>query len=266
MKLSQVAAQLYTVRDLLQTPTDIARTLKRIRQAGYTAVQISGMGPIEESGLVRILEGEGLTCCATHEPGRDILENTPKVIDRLAALGCRYTAYPFPAGIDFSRRENVIELARGLDAAGAKMRAAGQVLTYHNHAHEFYKLDGQIVLDLLLDKSAPENLQAEIDTYWVQAGGCDPVAWCEKLSGRLPLLHLKDYQVDPAGKPVMCEIGAGTLDFPNIISAAEESGCRWFIVEQDVCPGDPVDSLKQSLDFIAEHLAESEESRRGIGF
>ena len=46
MRLTQVAAQLYTLRDHLKTPVKIAKTLRRVRAMGYPAVQISGLGPI----------------------------------------------------------------------------------------------------------------------------------------------------------------------------------------------------------------------------
>ena len=144
-------------------------------------------------------------------------------------------------------------LAAKLDRAGALLRAAGQVLTYHNHAGEFTQIDGQPVLQLLYDWTQPLNLQGEIDTYWVKVGGDDPTAWCRKLKNRLPLLHLKDHQEGPDG-PNFAEIGYGTLDWDSIIPAAEASGCEWFIVEQDQTPGDPFDSLKKSFDFIAAEL------------
>ena len=38
------------------------------------------------------------------------------------------------------------------------------------------------------------------------------------------------------------------------LPAAEQAGCQWFIVEQDTCPGDPVDSLAASYSYIQEHL------------
>ena len=110
------------------------------------------------------------------------------------------------------------------------------------------------MLDLLYAQTDARYLQAEIDTYWVQYGGGDPVAWCEKLAGRLPLLHLKDYMFTPAAKPAFAEIGSGNLDWKRIIAAAEKSGCQWFIVEQDTCPGDPFDSVAKSYRYIAEHL------------
>src|SRR5208283_1385186 len=73
MKIKQVAAQLYTVREFAKTPAEIGQTLKKIRAIGYQAVQLSGLGPISESELVAILKGEGLVCCATHEDGNMIL-------------------------------------------------------------------------------------------------------------------------------------------------------------------------------------------------
>ena len=54
----------------------------------------------------------------------------------------------------------------------------------------------------------------------------------------------------------MMEIGSGNLDWPRLIPAAEKSGCQWFIVEQDTCPGDPFDSLKSSFDHLTRHLVE----------
>ena len=52
----------------------------------------------------------------------------------------------------------------------------------------------------------------------------------------------------------MHEIGYGNLDFKAIVAAAEASGCEWFIVEQDSCPGDPFDSAKLSFDYIKANL------------
>ena len=40
---TQIAAQLYTVRDFTQTAADFQETLTKIRRIGYRAVQISGV-------------------------------------------------------------------------------------------------------------------------------------------------------------------------------------------------------------------------------
>ena len=253
MKISQVALQLYTLRDYCKTSADFAASMKKVRTIGYEAVQLSGLGPIPVSDINNILAGEGLVCCATHEPALQILEDPQAVVERLHSLNCKYTAYPHPAGIDFNSAESILNLVKALDAAAAVLRKAGQVLCYHNHATEFIRFDGTTLLDYIYKHT---EILAELDTYWVQFGGGNPVAWCEKMTGRLPLLHLKDYGFGTNNQPFMAEVGSGNLDFPAIIQAAERSGCEWFIVEQDTCPGDPFVSIQKSFDYM-QSLAES---------
>lgn len=254
MKLSQLAAQLYTVRDFCKTPTDIAVTLKKISAIGYPAVQASGLGPIDAAELVALARDAGLVICATHEPGDMILNRPQEVVARLQKLGCRHTAYPFPAGIVLESYEDVLAFAARLDAAGKVLHEAGLTLSYHNHHLEFRRVGDALILETLYRETDPRYLQAEIDTYWVQYGGADPVAWCQRMDRRLPLLHLKDFAINKEGQIVFAEIGAGNLFWPLIIEAADKSGCEWFIVEQDICPGDPFESLQTSFNFIRDNL------------
>ncbi len=254
MKLSQVAAQLYTVREFCKTPADIAASLKKIRAIGYPAVQASGLGPIPPADLAGFCRDEGLTICATHENSKTILEETPEVVAKLKTLGCRHTAYPYPGGIDFSSLDAVKKLAAQLNTAGKVLSEAGLTLSYHNHHIEFRRVGGRTALEVIYAETDPRYVRGEIDTYWVQYGGGNPVDWCRRLKGRLPLLHLKDFAITADNKITFCEIGAGNLDWPAIIRAADEAGCEWFIVEQDACPGDPFDSLRQSFDYIRQHL------------
>jgi sugar phosphate isomerase/epimerase len=256
MKKSQIVAQLYTVREHTKTPKDIAASLKRVRQIGYEAVQASGVGPVDDGELKKMLDGEGLACVATHESSESIIERPREVSERIARLGCSMTAFPSPGKYPIGTREEVEQLARGLDAAGAVFRAAGQVLGYHNHANEFAKVEGKTVLEMIYELTDPRNLVGEIDTYWVQAGGGDPVAWARKLSKRLPFIHIKDYGYVAGKGPVFEEIGSGNLDWKTIVAAAERSGCKWFIVEQDRdwANDDPFLSLTMSYDYLAQSI------------
>jgi sugar phosphate isomerase/epimerase len=259
MKISQVAAQLYSIRDYTKTPADIKKALEKIRAIGYTAVQVSGMGPIPEAELVAICAELGLTICATHEGGKAIVEETDAVIARLKKLHCRYTAYPYPH-VPLDSAAAVKKLAAQLDAAGAKFRDAGMVLTYHNHHIEFQRFDGKTALDIIYDETGRQNLQSELDTYWVQAGGQNPAQWVAKLRGRLPLLHLKGFKIiNPEGKGVvgtMGEIGNDNLNWVEIIAAAESGATEWYIVEQDTSWLDdcPFKALQFSFQFIRDHL------------
>ena len=253
MKIEQVGAQLYTIRDHIKTSQDIRVSLQKIRDIGYRAVQVSGMGPIEESELLEMCNDLGLTICATHEATTRILDEPEQIVERLKKLDCRYTAVPSP-GTRFETIDEVKAFAARMNQAGRVLAENDCVLLYHNHAMEFARIDGQMILEIFYDSTDARYLQGEIDTYWVQYGGGDPVAWCQRLQDRLPVIHLKDYQAAQDNKVTFCEIGQGNLDMVAIIAAAENSGCEWLVVEQDTTPGDPFDSLKISFDWLQAHL------------
>lgn len=257
MKIDQVAVQLYTLRDTCQTESDLASTITRVKQTGYQAVQLSGIGKdISPEMAAKICTENGVTVCATHEDGNLIRTNPREALDRVLAAGCKITAYPFPAGVDFSDSASVKALVSDLEEAGSLFAKNDCQLLYHNHAYEFIRLGDETVMDYIFRCVDPKYLGFELDTYWVQNGGCDPVKWCKKAKNRLPVIHLKDYAVYPDSGPSFAEIGYGNLDFPAIIAAAEASGCQWFVVEQDTCPGDPFDSIKKSFDYISANLCE----------
>lgn len=254
MKPDQVGFQLFTCRDLLKSSASIAETFKRLRKIGYTAVELCGVDAVSIEELNRIIKGEGVTVCSSHEIPDDVLGCQEKVIERLNVFGCNAVAYPFPAGIDFGNREAVLGLIANLQNAGEVFAEAGKALAYHNHNHEFRKLDGEIILDMIYDGTSKKALKAELDTFWVQRGGGNVVEWVEKMRGRMQIIHLKDYATNAKNEAQICEIGAGNLSFKKIVAAAEDCGVKWFVVEQDTCPGDPVDSLAQSFRYIQENL------------
>ena len=258
MKIEQVAAQLYTLRDHLKTPEQIAGTLRKVRKIGYQAVQVAGLGPVDNNELARILEGEGLICCSSHENAATLLKSPEAVVEKLNILGCTYTAYPYPKDVDVSSYKAVRGLARALSNAGRVLIENGKVLTYHNHDLEFHRIKDRTVLDIILSESDPRYLQVELDTHWAQAGGVNPETLCRKLKGRLPLIHLKDYAVTADRKRVFAEVGSGNLEWPGILREAEASGCSWFIVEQDGdwLDNDPFSSLRESFRYVKKRLAD----------
>lgn len=250
MIIPNLAAQLYTARSLCQTPAETASTLKKIQAIGFAAVEVAGICPIESSELKMMIDDSGLSICALHGAADDILHAQEKVIERLNVLQCEYAVYSYPSGFDLGKKEDVRRLVQELAAAGAAFRAAGKTLCYHHHSLEFGRYELTTVLEHILSSVDPAHLSIELDTYWVQHGGGSPVDWCTRMENRLPILHLKDYG-SIAGTPTMMEIGRGNLGWEQIIPAATASGCQWFVVEQDTCPGCPLDSLKLSYEYLS---------------
>lgn len=245
----KIALQLWTLREHLKTADDVARTFARVREIGYEHVQVSALPALSASQVKQLADAAGLGICASHEDARQIVEEPGKVADTLSALGCRFTAYPSPH-LPLDTLDQVFALADALSRSGEVLRARGQLLTYHNHAIEFRRLGGKAILDWLYERSDPIMLHAELDTYWVQAGGGDPAGYCARLSGRLPLLHLKDYAISAENTPITAALGEGNLNIPTILREAEAAACEWYIVEQDGGFEDPFVAVATSLRYL----------------
>ncbi|MBK1876877.1 sugar phosphate isomerase/epimerase family protein [Pelagicoccus mobilis] len=258
MKIDQIAAITYTIRDFIQSEKNFQDSCQKLAQIGYQAVELAALpqGMISAKETLQICNDNGLRITSTHEDLGKTLDEPETLVDHIKDLGCEYIIYSYPHDTDFNDPASVDRLIDRLNRAGAVYKEAGLNLLYHNHALEFLKRDGKIVLDTILERTDPDLVKAELDTFWIQRGGCDPVTWCQKVSGRLPILHIKDMTVYEGNESTMGEIGSGNLDFKRIISAAEASGCETFVVEQDECPGNPFDSLKKSFDYIKGNLVD----------
>lgn len=245
MAKTQLAAQMYTLREFMKTPEDVAKTLKKVKKIGWDAVQMSGWCKMPYSDLHKALADADLICCATHTPYENMRDNPAQVIQDHYTIQCKYAAIGGLPG-NYRNAEGYGKFAKEASAVGKKMAEGGLVFGYHNHSFELEKFGGRTGLATLYEDSDPKYFTAEIDTYWIQHGGGDPAAWIEKLKGRIPLVHLKDMTVRE-GKPIMAEIGEGNLNWPKIIEACKKAGVEWYIVEQDTCERDPFESLAISL-------------------
>jgi sugar phosphate isomerase/epimerase len=240
-----IAAQLYTLRDFTRTLAEFAATMQKVKQLGYTAVQVSAIGPIPAADVAKVLKDEGLTCCATHAALDRMKDDPHGLIEELKLWGCQYTAI----GGFFPKDPTVSDWHRFADefnVAAAAFAGSGIRLGYHNHSHELAKFDGKTALQILLDRLDPA-IFFEIDTYWITHGGGDPAAWIRKVAGRIPAVHLKDMGVRYPREQYMMEVGEGNLNWPAILDACKSAGVEWHIIEQDTCYRDPFESLGISL-------------------
>ncbi|MDY7009798.1 MAG: sugar phosphate isomerase/epimerase [Planctomycetota bacterium] len=250
MSDSRIAAQMYTLREFLKTPGDIARTLAKVKAIGYEAIQISGFGPYDPAEVAKMLEGEGLACVSTHTSLERLIEEPDEFIEEHHLWGCKHTAIASMPK-KYHNPDGVKAFASKADEIGSTLAEAGITLAYHNHNFEFVKSGGKTWLEIIYENTAPENLKVEIDTYWVQAGGGDPAEWIRKYAGRMPVLHAKDMIIGPDGKQRFAEIGEGNLNWPAILSASKDAGVEWYCVEEDDCyERDPFEALKISLDNL----------------
>jgi sugar phosphate isomerase/epimerase len=241
-------AQLYTVRKFTQSLEDIADTLRKIADIGYTAIQISAFGGVDREDVARIIQDNALAVAATHMGWGSFLEDLDGVIETNRLWGCKHPAI---GGLprEYYSRDGIRRFLEELGPVAEALAAEGMDFSYHNHNHELARYDcGKTWLETLYDEAPPEALKAEIDTYWIQAGGGDPAWWLRRCAGRIPVIHLKDMCITPDREIRMAEVGEGNLNWPAIIEAGEAGGTECYLVEQDDCYGrDPFESLAISL-------------------
>jgi len=244
-----LAAQLYTIRQFTQTRNSFAESMKKIREIGYRAVQVSGIGPIPHEDVRRITDDHGLTICITHIPFDQVRGSASEVVDQHHLWGCKHVAIGSMPAEYRTGEEGYRRFAKDASEVGKMLAREGLTFSYHNHSFEFMRFGNRTGLEILFDESDPGYLQGELDTYWVQHGGGDPAAWVRRLKNRMPVVHLKDMAVISEGwnvQQIMAEVGEGNLNWPEILSACKEAGVQWYAVEQDECQRDPFESLQIS--------------------
>ncbi|MFP4384687.1 MAG: sugar phosphate isomerase/epimerase family protein [Spirochaetia bacterium] len=245
MAETNIGINLYSLRDYCKTEEDFRETLRKLKEIGYRAVQVSGVN-LDPETIKKALDDYGIICCATHENITALTENLSGVIEKLGILDCDFTALGSP-GRDYYKPGKAAELAGILEEVSIKLKEAGIRFGYHNHAAEFERFDDKTFMEILRDNT--KEMLFEIDTHWVQRGGGDPAAWIRSVAGRIPVIHFKDFSF-VQGSPEFSEVGEGNLNWDGIMAACREAGTEWFLVEQDKPFGDRdmFESVKMSYD------------------
>ena len=238
----KIGAQLYTVHDFTKTLDDLAETLKKVADIGYTTVQVSGTCAYEGDWLAEQLKKTGLSCVITHSDPAKIASETEAVIAKHDLFDCN------GIGIGYYSMDKYDEFVTLFKPAAKLISASGKFLSYHNHDSEFRRApDGKLYLQKLVEDFDKDELKFTLDTYWVQAGGGDPIWWINYLKGRVPCIHFKDMGYGKAMMPV----GEGNMNFDGIIKACHDTGIEYALVEQDNCNGeDPFDCLARSYRYL----------------
>jgi sugar phosphate isomerase/epimerase len=248
--MTKVAAQLYTLRNVMKTPAQIDAGFARLKADGWKAVQASGVGPIAPAELKAIADRHGLEICATHVSFDNLSDNLDSVLKDHAILDCPYIGLGAMPDKFRGSADGFHAFARAITPIAERIREAGRMFVYHNHNFEFARFGKFTGMDILVNECGGA-VQFEPDTYWVQTGGGDVVHWLGRLAGRIDVVHFKDMVYETfEGQAIMAEVGEGNLNWPEIIKTCAGAGVRWHIVEQDVCRRDPFDSLKMSLENL----------------
>ncbi|HEX5150258.1 MAG TPA: sugar phosphate isomerase/epimerase [Parafilimonas sp.] len=264
---SHIGLQLYTVRDAMAK--DPVSTLAKVAKTGYNSVEgatytgtqkFYGMDPKTFAG---VLKQNGLIMPSSHyrlgedqENGQDvmgtILHDWNKAVDDAKAVGVKYMVCAWLSPAERGNIDHYKLLAERLNKAGEVCKKAGIQLCYHNHDFEFIKDNDQLPFEVLLKDTHKDLVKFEVDLYWVNKAGHDPVELFNANPGRYPLWHVKD--MDNTPQHDFTEVGNGIINFRKIFDNADKAGMNYFFVEQDKTPGDPFDSITKSIAYVKQNL------------
>ncbi len=250
--MTQQGAQLYTVRMHMQTPQDVMTTFQKVRDLGFDKVQVSGVGKeVPMEAVADALAETGLTCIVTHVQYDDIVNDFAAILKKHDLWNCEYVGIGgLPAR--YYSKEGYKSFAKEASEVAKKLADHGKKFVYHNHHHEFLLRDGVRGMDILLNETDP-LFQFELDLFWLQRAGADPIEYIKKVQGRGDIIHYKDMDLDSELNIIMSPVGYGNMNYEGIIRASNECGVKYAFIEQDVCQEDPFTCLKKSHDWLAAH-------------
>lgn len=257
----EVAVQLYSVRDLIGNAEKYAANheavLGEIAAMGYTAVEAAnyndglfyGRTPeqfkadVEAAGLQVLSSHCNHGMSAEEYESGDFSASLAWWDDCIAAhkaAGMKYIVIPW-ANVPETLGD--LQTYCGyLDAIGKKCAENGMAFGYHNHSHEFRKVEGETMLDYMIQHTDPAYVFFQMDVYWAVIGDAAPVEYFKKYPGRFKVLHVKDH----------VEIGqSGMVGFDAIFSNTGIAGTADYVVEMEAfTDNDWKAGLKASIDYL----------------
>ena len=260
-KNKNIGVQLYTLRNELGK--DAKGTIEKVAQLGYKQVETFAYSNGKWFGMTavefrKLLDDNGLTSPSGHTfPGGMFLkegweDNWKKAVEDAKIMGQKYIVIPYLMEPDRKPIENYKKIADGLNKASLICKTSGGIdVAYHNHDFEFADANGQTGFDILMKETDP-SVKMELDLYWAVKAGKNPIDLFAAHPGRFALWHVKD--MDNTEKKFFTEVGNGTIDFKAIFAKAKLSGMKYFYVEQDVCPGPPMDSIAKSIEYMRKNI------------
>ena len=262
-----VALQLYSVREEIQE--DLPGTLKKVKEMGYTGVELAGLYTYTAEEFKAELDKVGLIAVSAHVPLQKMREDMDTVIRDYKIIGCKYMVVPYLPAEDRNTDEAFVKAVEDIRVACQKATDAGFIMLYHNHDFEFEKIGDQYRLDYLYENIPASLLQTQLDLCWVKVGGENPAEYLRKYAKRAPLVHFKDFvgqksesmyeligikteQKNTDGAFELRPVGYGCQDWYSNIKAVEESIAEWVIVEQDKpnMEKTPIESAEMSRNYL----------------
>jgi sugar phosphate isomerase/epimerase len=244
-RIDRIGLQLYTVRDLMKN--SVERTLSSVAAIGFKEVEFAGYFDRPPRAIKQLLDDNGMTSPSAHIGLAALRGPWNRTLSDAAEIGHKWLVIASLEDADQNSVDAIKRTADLIHKAADDAKFYKIRIAYHNHDTEFANVGGRPMFDQLLELTKPEELQVEMDLYWITKAGGDPLAYFAKWPGRFPMVHVKD--AGPAPTYKMEDVGKGTINWAKIFSHHKEAGIKHYFVEHDDAP-DPLASAKASYQYL----------------
>jgi sugar phosphate isomerase/epimerase len=233
-----LGVEAYTFRKSF--PIDVAKTLDTVKMMGFT--EIEGGGNRTTPEVFRKLCDERGISIPSIGVGYDQLVKSPdSIVYRAKVLGAKYVMcawIPHKDGV--LTFDDAKKAAEDFNKAGKILKDNGLIFCYHAHGYEFQPFENGTLLDYIFNNTNPAFVSFEMDIFWMQFGGGDPVALLKKYGNRWKLMHLKDMRKGTikdltGGTSVENDVtlGTGEINIPAILKQAKKIGITHYFIEDE---------------------------------
>src|SRR6476661_9193625 len=280
-----IGLQLYTLGNLMTT--DPKGTLQKLAAIGYKELESAGsqkgnyygFKPKEFAAMAKDL---GMTWRSAHVGGASFTMDRVMKMAKTAADSARIQkmaerfknmppmlnltndyqrladeaaeggiSYLVCSSIPVSTLDEIKTAVDVFSKTGEACKKNGVQFAYHNHTTEFDNVEGHRPFDYILSNTDKDLVKMELDLAWATKANQDPVELFKQHPNRFPLWHVKD--LDKTTK-MPAEVGTGIVDFKRIFCTVEESGMKYFFVEQDQAP-QPLQNVANSYGYLKKLLS-----------
>ena len=282
-KKKKYGIQLFTIPSLVSN--DFKGALKLISEVGYKEIEFFGPYPfsapetieawkplrtqlnIKENAFYgntvketsRMMREFGLQSPSMHLDMITFRKNMKPMLDAAAELGVKYVIIPALWEDERKTLDDYKRRADEFNQFGLQMKPYGIRFGYHNHGYEESSKENVIPFHLLLEKTEPDLVVFELDVFWMNASGANPIDYLKAYPGRFKLSHLKDaaesvrFSGDGGsadqwmalfGK--MVDPGDGVFKISNVVQQGLAAGMEHFFLERDLA-ADAEKTMKNSF-------------------
>ena len=233
-----LGVQTYTFRRSIGN--DPVKVLDTIKKLGFTEIE-GGGGRMHPAEFKKLCDERGISIPSTGAGYEDLVNKIDSVVWRAKLLGAKYVMCAWiPHQNNVLTFENAKKAVEEFNSAGKILKENGLTFCYHAHGYEFQPHEGGTLLDYMIKNTNPEYVSFQMDIFWIQFGGGDPVAVLKKYGNRWKMMHLKDMRKgtkkDLTGLTSVendVTLGTGELDLPAIFKEARKVGIKHYFIEDE---------------------------------